>query len=475
VARLKRDFRAGTLVTGGVLSGVGRSLDSTFAPRLARHAELLGADLVATTSDRVYSLLANAALTDVVGDSGAVLLRQRSSARYFQRPDRGAGSGGFLSNRLDSSAKALRGAGLYVRVAKETGDWTWETALNTRTPGYETNDYAFQRNADYVWLSANLNRFYSKRTRWFQNAFVIAGGQTQQNYEGDRLMSQLHGFVAVTTHQFWNASASYIHRPSVLDDKALRGGPVVGTPLGHFTFANLSTDSRHTLVGNTSLSAYWDSRGDWNPSAYVGVTYNAAPNVRLSFGPSWNRLRGHAQYITSVPDTTAKAFYGVRYVLAGSEQRTLGLDTRVSWTFNPRTTLELYAQPFFASGRFFDFNEYAAPRHAALSVYGKDRGTIVATRGADGIVTQYVVDPDGTGPAAAFTLANPDFTNRSLRGNAVFRWEYRPGSLLYVAWTQQRFDQSPFGDLQFARDRQALFGTRPNNVFLIKASYWLPM
>ena len=138
-------------------------------------------------------------------------------------------------------------------------------------------------------------------------------------------------------------------------------------------------------------------------------------------------------------------------------------------------TLELYAQPFFASGHFFDFNEYAAPRHSRLSVYGRDRGTISSTTNAGGLVTEYTIDPDGTGPAASFVLSNPDFTDRSLRGNAVFRWEYRPGSLLYVAWTQSRFIEDPFGDLRFTRERNALFGTKPDNIFLIKASYWLPM
>jgi hypothetical protein len=279
----------------------------------------------------------------------------------------------------------------------------------------------------------------------------------------------------MTTRQFWNMDVGYIHRQSVLDDKALRGGPLVGTPVGEVVFYDLSTDSRHVVTGNASVNAYWDERGAWNPGVSLSATYHAAPNVSVSFGPSWSRLIGGAQFITSVTDPAATAFYGTRYVFAGSDQRQLGLDTRVSWTFNPRMTLELYAQPFFASAHFFDFNEFAAPRHSRLSIYGRDRGTIDSTTGPNGLVTNYTIDPDGAGPAAPFTLGNPDFTDRSLRGNAVFRWEYRPGSLLYVAWTQSRFDEGPFGNLQAGRERTALFATKPDNIFLIKASYWLPM
>ena len=475
VARLNRDYNSGNVVVGGVLSGVVRRIDATFAPRLARHAEMYGNDVFVTTRDKKYSLTASAAITSVTGDPRAILLRQQASARYFQRPDRGAGSGGFLSNRLDSNATALRGLGAYARVAKETGDWTWETAVNTRTPGYETNDYAFQRSADYVWANANLNRFWSKRTAWYQTMFGIVGAQTQQNYEGDRLFSQLHQFLNVTTHQFWNVTEFYIHRPRVLDDRQLRGGPLVAAPASHYVQTEISTNTRHAVSADGGVNYFRDTRGESSFGTFVNATYRPAPNVSLSFGPSWTHLWGKAQYIEAVTDPTQAAFYGTRYVFAGSDQRTLGLDTRLSWTFTPAMTLELYAQPFFASAHFFDFNEYVAPRSARLSVYGRDRGTISAITGPTGVVTEYAIDPDDAGPAQPFTLANPDFTDRSLRGNAVFRWEYRPGSLLYVAWTQSRFIESPFGDLRFGRDRDALFGTRPDNIFLIKASWWLPM
>jgi hypothetical protein len=474
VGRLKRDYRSGNVVIGGVVSGVARSLDSTFAPRLARHAEMYGSDLVMSTADKKYTLIANAAMTNVSGTPEEILGRQMSPARNFQRPDRGNGSGGFLSNRLDSSATSLRGAGAYARVAKETGDWLWETAVNTRTPGYETNDYAFQRSSDYIWMSANFSHFWSKRSSWYQNMFAIVGGQTQQNYEGDRLLSQFHEFLQITTHQFWNFTQFYIHRPHTLDDAALRGGPVVGRPSGNFVQTSMQTDGRHAVRGNADVSYYWDERGSWNPGFSLGVTYRPVSNVSIAFSPSWSRLLDKAQYITAIPDTTAKLFYGTRYVHAGSDQKQVGLDTRVSWTFTPTMTLELYAQPFFASARFFDFNEYEAPRSIGLDVYGRDKGTVAAHVGPKGVIASYTIDPDGAGPAAPFTIGNPDFTDRSLRGNAVFRWEYRPGSLLYVAWTQSRFDEDPFGDLRFTRDRKALFKTAPDNIFLVKASWWLP-
>jgi hypothetical protein len=97
---------------------------------------------------------------------------------------------------------------------------------------------------------------------------------------------------------------------------------------------------------------------------------------------------------------------------------------------------------------------------------------VSSTDGADGLVRSYTIDPDGTGAAAPLTFNNPDFTLRSLRGNAVYRWEFRPGSVLYLAWTHSRVGEDGRGDLDFGRERRELFSAQPDNVFLLKASWW---
>jgi hypothetical protein len=159
--------------------------------------------------------------------------------------------------------------------------------------------------------------------------------------------------------------------------------------------------------------------------------------------------------------------------MAALDQKALSLDTRASFTFTPTMTLEVYVQPFFAAARYRDFEEYVAPRSKDVSIYGRDRGAIAANRDTAGVIATYTIDPDAKGPIPSFDIDNPDFSQQSLRGNAVFRWEYRPGSVLYFAWTQSRASDGPFGDLRFERDREALFRTRPDNIFLVKASWWL--
>jgi len=142
------------------------------------------------------------------------------------------------------------------------------------------------------------------------------------------------------------------------------------------------------------------------------------------------------------------------------------MSTRLSWTFTPRLSFQLYAQPFLAAGDYSRFKELHQPRAWAWDVYGEEAGTIDEVGGG------YRIDPDAAGPAAAFTLGEPDFNIRSLRGNAVLRWEYRPGSTLYVVWQQRRFGSESSGESRFAHDTDALLNLRPENVFAVKLSYW---
>ena len=148
------------------------------------------------------------------------------------------------------------------------------------------------------------------------------------------------------------------------------------------------------------------------------------------------------------------------------------METRVNVTFTPSLSFQLYVQPLIASARYYDFEQFAAPRALAKLVYGRDIGTIDTTTSA-GAVTRYTVDPDGAGPAASFQLPNPNFDLRSLRGTAVLRWEWRPGSTAYLVWTQTRSGSAPLGTLALGRDLSALGGLPSDNTFELKVSYWL--
>ena len=474
VGRVKKDFRRGNLVVGAIATSVARQMDSVFASRLTSHAEFYGGDLRYTWSNQAYSFVANTGLSTVEGDSSVILAKQRSSARYFQRPDRGAGSSGFLSNHLDIAATQMIGAAGYARVAKESGSWLWESAVDVRTPGFENNDLAYLTQSDYVWYNANVFRRWLKPTRWYQNVNMLVGGQQQSNFEGDLTDRQAQAYLSTITPQFWNISTFYIWHPALLDDRLLRGGPVVQRPGFDFYSLNVNTDSRKRLVFSTNAGYSRNTGGGSGLNLSTTANYRPTSNVVVSFGPSWNASTSLLQYLTTYRDATASNFYGSRYVLSGLQQKQVAFDTRLNVTLSPRMTLELYAQPFFASGHYDKFKEFVAPRQGVYNTYGGNAGTVTTQRDSAGAITRYTIDPDGAGAAVPFSFANPDFTQQSLRGNAVFRWEYHPGSVLYFAWTHSRFRQDGQGVLDFSHERDALYAAHPDNVFLVKASWWVP-
>jgi hypothetical protein len=269
---------------------------------------------------------------------------------------------------------------------------------------------------------------------------------------------------------YWNIRSLAIHNIPSFDDRLTRGGPVVKRTGYDVASLEVSTDARKAAVFDFTVQA---SRGVGSTARSLtlqpGLALKPAPNVFIQLSPTYVRDEDEAQYVTTVSDPTATDFFGNRYVFGFIHTKTVSLDTRVNWTFTPNLTLQLFAQPFIASGRYSAFREFAAPRSMEKLDYGTDIGTIAF----DSEEALYRVDPDGAGPAADFTFDDPNFTASSLRGTAVLRWEYRPGSTLYFVWTQERSGETGVGDFDFASARRSILDNHPTNVFQIKATYWL--
>jgi len=475
VGRAKKDFREGATTIGGMFTSVGRQMNDTIlSDRLRSHAEALGMDWNHRWSHRDYDWMGSVAASNVGGSPAAIALTERSSAHYFQRPDRSVTSDGLFGATYDTSATSLRGYGFYSRVAKVSGNWMWETAQNWRSPGFEVNDLSYLDRADYKWMNANVMRSWSLPGSWYRNAAVLVGGQQQFNYDGDRTDLQGQTFTQIEFPNYWRLRSFYIYHPAVLDDKLTRGGPVVTRAGYKFLMGELSTDPRGRAVFDISVQG-GPSVGEKGNQLSIGpgVALKPVSSVFISLTPTFSSSTNGAQYVTAETDPTATAFYGRRYVFAYLKADTWSLDTRINWTFTPNLTLQLYAQPYFSSGDYSSFREFAATRTIKKVIYGKDAGTIVRNAATGTAGATYTVDPDGAGPAVPFTFGDPNFAYRSLIGNAVLRWEYRPGSTVFFVWTQTRSGSDDVGNFDFARDRVALMSDRPTNIFKIKVNYWL--
>jgi hypothetical protein len=159
---------------------------------------------------------------------------------------------------------------------------------------------------------------------------------------------------------------------------------------------------------------------------------------------------------------------GSHFVFGRIKQTTTSLTARLNYTFSPKLSLQVYAQPFVSAGTYDQFKEVDQPRAAAFEDrfrrYSQDEISL-----EDG---RYQVDVSGDGEAD-FSFGNPDFNVKQFRSNVVFRWEYRPGSTLFVVWSQDRSAFTEDGSYDLGRDVGDLFGAPATNVFLIKMEHWL--
>jgi hypothetical protein len=471
VARARKSYHGGNVTVGAMGTSVVRHFGyDSLAYQLPARAEALGVDWSLLWKERTYRLMGNVAVTHVSGDPAAIDRLQRSSARYFQRPDREEGSNALFSNRYDPEAGSLRGFGGYLRVSREAGSLLWEAQTNYRSPGFEANDAAFLSRADYAWMSANVHRRWTQPTRLYRSMAVTFGAQQQYNFSGDATDRQIHASGGMNLANYWSTGFYGHYRPEVYDDRLTRGGATVRRAASRYANWNLSSDQRRALAASGYAGAGVAADGGRFTESGLELRYRPAANVSISAGPNYNTNESVTQFVRAFADPAATEFHGRRVVFAGLSQRTVSMNTRLNVTFSPTLSLEMFAQPFVASGQYRDFKEFVRPRTLETLSFGPDR--LVEVLDEDGRVTGYRLDADGDPATEPVWIANPDFNLRSVRGNAVLRWEYRPGSTLFFVWQQQRSGSEPFGDFSLRRDGPAVFQQRPDNVFVVKATYW---
>jgi len=465
--RIRRDFRDGNTIVGIGGTAVNRDLsDDVFKNLLRSSADVGSLDFEHRWANRVWSLTGAFNESMIQGSRVVMQNAQRSSARYYQRPD-----ADYLS--VDTTANSLDGYAAKLGVNK-SGTWQFAATAKAISPGYEVNDLGFMGRVDYrnFGMSGSYNNTdVGKFLRGYQ---LYLGTNHAWNYGGNKLWTSYFNQISLNLTNLWNLYAGGEYDPSGIDDRLTRGGPLGRQPTQWGAWTQINTDQRKFISYQVNADYYGDEKHGYAKDLSAGVTVRPSSSVLVTVTPSVNLLHNTIQFVSRSDDALATATFGRRYVFSDLYQTTLSATTRVDWTLTPLLSFQLYAQPFASAGRYKGFKELAQPGTQQYLIYGRDNGSTIAKviDPTSGNTQSYSVDPDGPGTAPSFAFANPDFRTHSLRGNAVVRWEYRPGSALYFVWQQERSDFLPFeGDFRTRRETSAIFG-RPSNVFLVKATYW---
>jgi Domain of unknown function (DUF5916) len=473
--RVKRDLGAGNTTIGLLATTVHRQLDVSALSFLPSAAYAGGVDLIHRWGRNTYAVAASVGGSHLQGDTLAVQDAQRSSNRYYQRPD--ARSFTYQPDRTSLSGLT---ADLYL--SKIGGPWRWSVAGSTTSPGFEVNDLGFQQRVDRLSAVAALSRRWTRVGRPLRQAITGLKYAPSWNYDGDAIERAVGVSQWVQYRNFWTSNLALSYKPQVVDDRLTRGGPLALRPMSWTASADLTTDSRDVVSGYVFVS-YTQTAGQ--PALNILPQLTLRPNAAVMVSGTLGYLnsRSPAQYVQRVRDTTAVATLGGRYVFAQLHQQYLYTTVRANVTFSPVLSFELYAQPFAFAGDYSGFKELRARKTFDFNTYGRDNGSTITPGDTSvcysaGPKVCAGVDPDGpSGPGESFALYNPDFRERSLKTNAVLRWEYRPGSTLFLVWTHSRSAYVPYdGSFSPRSDLdRATFRDRPTNILLVKLNYWVSL
>ena len=352
VIRLQQEVGKEKSTIGWTVTNVQRSLGGPGGLNaiLDRDAYAAGTDWRVRFLQGKYEFTGFAGYSRVDGDSTALLRLQRSSAHSFQRPDQ-------THIMLDPTRRSLSGYTASVRGDKNAGRWSvWGIQINARSPGFEINDLGQMRRADAIDMSGDFSFRDTKphrRMRYWQFGHSFNGSF---NYGWIRQPFKINQSGSLIFNNFWKFGYRTTLQPRALSDELTRGGPLMQTPLTWSWQLTLANQTQATYAWTSTVAWGFDELHGRNYSVTAGVTLRPAPRWQAQITPRFLYSVEPRQYVSALGGGSA-ATYGTRYVFSYIERSTFAAQLRLNYAFTPDLTLEGYAEPFAASGRYYDFGE----------------------------------------------------------------------------------------------------------------------
>jgi Domain of unknown function (DUF5916)/Carbohydrate family 9 binding domain-like len=380
-----------------------------------------------------YAAVGYLVASSLTGSPGAIADVQENSRHYFQRPDA-------THVEFDPTRTSLAGAAGRFAIRKIGGQHVvFDSSVSFKSPGFDVNDVGFYRRADERTVMNWLQIKSETPTRWFRSKRINFNQWSSWNFGGDRLQSFENVNAHATWINNWAMGGGINFNQLAFDDRLTRGGPG-GLSDGFFgIWSYVTSDDRRPVWFNV----FFFRGRDGLKSSYTGVgpevTFRPMTSLSMSAGVHLEHNINDYQWVENVTNN------GDHYVFGHLDQTTVGVTGRVNYSISPTLSLQLYAQPFVSGGAYTGFKELVDGRN-----------------------------PDYYSRYSPYAYQdNPDFNYKTFRSTNVLRWEYKPGSTLFVVWQQGREDSATYGDFRFGRDFRGIFHIAPQNVFLVKLAYWL--
>jgi hypothetical protein len=446
VARAQQELRGGNTVFGVMGTAVNRRLqDDATEANLRREGYSGGLDFKHRFAKNTWALGGYFAGSLVRGSADAIALTQRSNVHRYDRV------GAELD--YDPTRTSLAGTTSQLSIEKISGRTRSFHACQRTTPGFEINDAGYLGRADTQSCSNWVGLRFNKPRAFYRMVGLNFNQWSEFNTAGERLGmgGNINGHSQLKSNWFVYGGTG-INQLASYNDRAARGGPSFRRSPAMNNWAGFETDSRKKIFGFVNFDHF---RGDYGRSRFYGIGPGTVvrPSTRYSITlqPRYSRSIDDSQWYDNIESDGI-----THYTFGHLDQKTVSLTSRVDFSATPTLSMQLYASPFITAGSFSDLRELSAdPRSKDYDT----RYTPYTLRDDAGLPR----DPGG-------------FNYKQFNSNAVMRWEYRPGSALFLVWSQGRVqDGLNPGSFDIDRDRRDLFRAHPRNTFLIKGSYWLSL
>ena len=458
VLRLQQDYRGGDTNLGGIITATHRDINDPQLNFLHRGAYTGGLDLTHAWKDKTYKIFARLVVSHVYGDREAILNTQESPLRYFQRPDA-------THVDVDPERTSLTGHGGTVYFGKSgNGSLRFSAGVTWRSPELELNDLGYLRQADVImqWIWANYRIL--KPTWIFRDISFNANQWRGWDFSGENIFDGGNIGIYGQFKNYWSLSVGTSRQDESLSSTALRGGPSLLYPGGWGSWLGIYSDNRKDLCFRAGGYMFWGDTGSRRYKNYwTGLTFRPNSAITVSVTPSYSLNENLLQYVSTVELGSEN-----RYIFATINQKTLALTFRLNFSITPDLSIQFYAQPYISVGGYSQFKQIANPRATQF----EDRYQLIDQDqiGYDAVDNIYHFDDDLDG-SIDYSIENPDFKFLEFRFNLVLRWEYRPGSTVYLVWSQGRTDCTEDATFNIGPGMRDLFTVEPHNVFLIKFTY----
>jgi len=456
IMRIQQDFNKGNTLLGGVFTSTNRQIEDSSVNFLHTSACTGGLDFRHSWKDRTYSIMAKTYFSQVTGSQEALIRTQESSARYFQRPDNDYA-------RLDSNRTSLSGFGGTFGIGKyATGHFRYSGNLSWKSPGLELNDIGFISTADQINQSFWVGIYLWEPFSIFRELDLNISQWSVFDFGGNLNFKGVNFNINNQFKNYWSLSSGVNLALNGLSNTALRGGPSLLNPANVITFMEIRSDERKKLNYEINTNQSWGSKKSSRTQNFgIFLSYRPIDALSASLSSNFNLSDRDLQYITTIyhePDN--------QYIFGTIRQNTLMISLRLNLSITPNLTLQYWGQPFISVGQYSEFKKITDPRAKQyvdrFKTFTSDEITLNETTGMFEIM-----DEEGL----SYSFYNPDFNIKEFKSNLVARWEFVPGSTLYIVWSQGRSGYDPNGIFDIKQDVNDMFEIHPHNVFLIKISY----